>query len=39
VRDVLDTLTGELERAMALCGARSIDELGRDLVAARRGLA
>jgi 4-hydroxymandelate oxidase len=38
VRDVLETLRGELERAMALCGARSLDELGRDLVAPR-GLA
>jgi 4-hydroxymandelate oxidase len=36
VRDVLDTLTGELERAMALCGARSLDELAPDLVAPRR---
>lgn len=35
VRDVLETLRGELERAMALCGVRRIDEIERDLVAPR----
>jgi 4-hydroxymandelate oxidase len=39
VREVLDTFTGELERAMALCGARSVGELDRDLVASARGVA
>jgi 4-hydroxymandelate oxidase len=33
VRDVLEALRSELERAMALCGVRRIDEIGRDLVA------
>jgi 4-hydroxymandelate oxidase len=37
VRDVLDTLRSELERAMALCGVRNVAEIRRDLVAPRRG--
>jgi 4-hydroxymandelate oxidase len=37
VRDVVETLRSELERAMALCGARSLGELGRDLLAPPRG--
>ena len=34
VRDVLDTLTEELVRAMALCGTSELDALDRDLIAA-----
>jgi 4-hydroxymandelate oxidase len=30
---VMEELEGELKRSMALCGARSIPELGRDLIA------
>jgi 4-hydroxymandelate oxidase len=37
VRDVLETLRSELERAMALCGVRRIDEIARDLLASRGG--
>ena len=33
VRDVLDCLGGELVRAMALCGARTVGELTPDLIA------
>jgi 4-hydroxymandelate oxidase len=35
VQAVLDELRDELARAMALCGATSVDEVTRDLVAAR----
>jgi 4-hydroxymandelate oxidase len=33
VRTVLDHLRAELVRAMALCGAARLDEIGADLVA------
>jgi 4-hydroxymandelate oxidase len=36
VRDVLDTLTEELVRSMALCGASELAHLDRDLLAAGR---
>jgi isopentenyl diphosphate isomerase/L-lactate dehydrogenase-like FMN-dependent dehydrogenase len=32
VRHALDILAGELRTAMALCGARSLPDLGRDLL-------
>ena len=37
VRGVVETLRGELERAMALCGVRALAEIDRDLLAPPRG--
>ncbi len=39
VRHCLDILAGELRMTMALCGARSIKELNRDLLRRRPALA
>jgi 4-hydroxymandelate oxidase len=36
VMQVLTMLRGELERALSLCGCRSLQEVGRDLVRVRR---
>ena len=35
VRQVLEMLREELDQAMALCGARSVSEIGRDLLSER----